>query len=161
MKASGLILRIAIIVGLVALLGFIVEIFEPAIFELTNYHLADTPLSTALILIAVITFFGFMWMGEILGGEWALNRGGMRIAITVAIVTVYLVLMTYVVFFRFGADLPPLTSNLLTSFTTIVAIVIPFYFGTSAYVHAKAEENEKRTAGGETNAEPKAEQKSV
>ena len=152
MKPEAQILRIAVLVSIVALMGWLIEVFEPGIYDLTKYHLADQSLTGALLLVGIITFFGFMRIGETTGGEWAIHRGGMRTAITVAIVTTYLVLLAYVAFFRplggVADQLPQITTNLLTSFTTIVGIVIPFYFGASAYVQGKALEssavNDKR-----------------
>ena len=72
----------------------------------------------------------------------------LRTAITVSIVTVYLVLVSLVAFFQArgeGDELPRLTETMLTSFTTIVAIIVPFYFGTSAYVQVKKQELENKS----------------
>jgi hypothetical protein len=113
-------------------------------------------LSAALVTVAVITFFGILWNGI---GPDGLNETVMRTAITVAVVTVYLVLISIVAFFSLPSssseqgsipsteqtqatddELPAITQTMLTSFTTIVGIIVPFYFGTSAYIQAKREE---------------------
>jgi len=96
----------------------------------------DISLSLALVATAVITFFGFLWRsGDPVGGE-----EDMRTAITVSIVTVYLVLIGLVAFLPgepTQGQLPAITNTMLTSFTAIVGIVVPFYFGASAYVQVK------------------------
>jgi hypothetical protein len=80
-------------------------------------------LSLALITTAVITFFGFL--GDGLGQNQGLDEADMRPAITVSIVTVYLILVSLVVFFPEqipGGQLPEITNTMLTSFTATVAI---------------------------------------
>lgn len=103
--------------------------------------------SIGLIAVAVISFFGSLWRG--LDRDGVIDEGDMRTAITVSLVTVYLVLVGIVAFYapvRVGAtdqqvlQLSQITNTMLTSFTTIVGIVVPFYFGTSAYVQVKREE---------------------
>ena len=95
-------------------------------------------LSLALVAVAVLTFCGFLWQG--LGHDPSRRDATLRTAITVSLVAVYLVLASFVTFFtvRGGRDeLPGLTGTILTSFTVLVAIVVPFYFGSSAYVEAR------------------------
>src|SRR5215208_6635619 len=90
-------------------------------------------LSLALVATAVITFFGFLWRSAGPVGD----ERDMRTALTVSIVTVYLVLIGLVAFLPAEPNLvqlPAITNTMLTSFTAIVGIVVPFYFGVSAYV---------------------------
>jgi len=62
----------------------------------------------------------------------------MRTAITAAIVTVYLVLVGLVAFMTKGPkELLPITETMLTSFTSIVGVVLTFYFGASAYIQVQ------------------------
>jgi len=92
-------------------------------------------LGLALVAVALITFFGFLAFGT--------DTADMRTAITIAIVTVYLVMVSLVAFFNLVPtqdvryELNPLTEAMITSFTAIVAVVIPSYFGATAYVQAR------------------------
>src|SRR5579863_528330 len=144
-----LIRRLAFWIGLLAVLGVVWTMAEEAgLNYLESVHqqgslaydllgLADMPYGVSLVLVGVTAFFGFTCICESVGGEYALVKGGMRLSITVAIVTVYLVLIAYVVPFRTVQALPPIVSMMLTSFTTVVGIVIAAYFGTSAYVQSR------------------------
>jgi len=101
-------------------------------------------LALAVVAVALITFFGFLQYGT--------YPEDMRRAITVALVTVYLVLVSLVAFFtnikRGTVELDPLTQAMITSFTAIVAIVIPSYFGATAYVQvSEARANRKEVEG--------------
>lgn len=66
----------------------------------------------------------------------------MRSAIAGTIVLVYLVLLGIVAFFSpsgtEGLKLHELTQTFVTNFTTLIGVVVAFYFGSSAYVEAKA-----------------------
>ena|SRR5579885_573595 len=66
-------------------------------------------------------------------------EGSLRGAIAAGIVVQYMVLVSLVVFFmRTGNDdLAPLAQTMVSSFTTIVGVVIAFYFGASAYLQGK------------------------
>ena len=100
--------------------------------------------------VGLITFFGFLWLGYREGGQMALHREGMRLAIAASVVVLDLVLVSTVIFpFRLvgtGAEVPALTKEVLSQFNLTVGIVAAFYFATSAYaqVHANDKsENEK------------------
>ena len=95
-------------------------------------------LNLVIICVALVTYFGFLMFGQAVGGDWAVDKGGMRTAITAAVVTVYLVLVGLVAFMTRGPkELIPLTETMITSFTTIVGVVVAFYFGSSAYVQVQ------------------------
>lgn len=111
-------------------------------------HLPYSPifLSGALISAGLITFFGSLWHS--MEGDRKLDGGDMRTAITVSIVTVYLVLVSVVVFFTKSVgfdELSKIAEMLLTSFTALVSIVVPFYFGASAYVQVKDQSKKEET----------------
>lgn len=73
------------------------------------------------------------------------SESKLRSAIAGAVVVQYLVLVGTVACFENGPDkLPPITQTLITSFTTIVGIVIAFYFGSSAYVAARRKKKIRR-----------------
>jgi hypothetical protein len=115
----------ALILGVV-----VIAVVIPLVFDFIPPGIS---LSLALVATAVITFFGFLWRS----GDPPGNEEDMRTAITVSIVTVYLVLIGLVAFLPEGPNqgqLPAITNTMLTSFTAIVGIVVPFYFGASAYV---------------------------
>jgi hypothetical protein len=88
--------------------------------------------------VAIVSFFG-LYKLSLPSEETAQDReASLRFAIAGSIVIEYLVLVGIVAFFKQGPDeLPPITNTLITSFTTIVGVVIAFYFGSSAYVQGK------------------------
>jgi len=99
-------------------------------------------LTGAVIATALISFYGFLWHG-LEDGE--LGVGDMRTAITVAVVSVYLVLIALVAFLNLPNPPPgepppeplPITSTLLTSFTGAVTEIVAFYFGATAFVQTR------------------------
>jgi hypothetical protein len=148
MKISKNVIRaIAIAVFLIVMIGIALHIF----YTNRGSSSASIFLSAALVATAVITFFGFLWGG--IGEDNSLSPDVMRMAITVSVVTVYLVLMGLVAFFSLPQgtpgqpitnELPAITQTMLTSFTAIVAIIVPFYFGTTAFLQAKLAEIKQR-----------------
>jgi hypothetical protein len=92
----------------------------------------------SVIASGLLTFFGFLWIGVQENADGALTEQAMRTAIAASAVASYLVLVGHGVFFveDIGA-MPPIAQALLTSFTTIVGIVLAFYFGSTAYLDAK------------------------
>jgi hypothetical protein len=62
-----------------------------------------------------------------------------RTAIAAAITIMYLVLVGYGVFIQsVGAtERDPLADTLMTTFSTVVGLVITFYFGSSAYLESR------------------------
>jgi hypothetical protein len=102
----------------------------------------DAILAFILVVVAVITFFGFMSLGRSLGGEWELSSEAMRNAITVSTMTVYFVILALAIFLKPPEEQQPITQTLVTSFTTVVGVVIAFYFGSSAYVQVHSKEQE-------------------
>ena len=67
----------------------------------------------------------------------------MRTAMAGAIVVEYLTLVGTLAFFVQG-ELPPIAQTMITNFTTVVGIVIAFYFGASAFVQLQREKQENR-----------------
>ena len=94
-------------------------------------------LSIMLIMVGVVTFFGF------LTGTESVDERSMRIAIAASVVMVYIVLLATVIFWVEIPDdpktkLPDITQTMLTHFTTIMGVVMAFYFGASAYIEKKS-----------------------
>ncbi len=101
----------------------------------------DSPLSVALACVGISAFLFLLKIKSVDSRSNRLTEATMRFAIAGAIVIEYLVLVSTVAFFReTPEDLHPLTKTLIGNFTTIVGIVIAFYFGSSAY----AQSNRKR-----------------
>ena len=93
------------------------------------------PLAFGVIAAALITFFSGISDPTSRG---ATSDGIVRKAIALSLVVEYLVLVGTFAFWGGATEqLAPMTQQLITSFTTIVGIVIAFYFGSSAYVEAK------------------------
>ena len=107
--------------------------------------------SLMLIAVGLISFYGAMGMG--FGNkDNTLSKGDVRLAIVIALITMYIVLTGTVAFFRGNTTLPEVSSTILGHFTNIVGVVIVFYFGTTAYeaVHkppAKPEEEDEQGQG--------------
>ena len=88
--------------------------------------------------VAVITFFGFLvlFVGEQTPARRITDRD-LRVAITASVFLSYLDLVGIASFFREEYPLPPFATTLLGSFTSIVGIVLAFYFGTSAFLESR------------------------
>ncbi len=102
---------------------------------------SDAPLSVVVVASGVISFIVLLTLTQTDKDRWEISESSMRTAIAGTIVIVYLVLVGIVAFFKVGpASLPPISQTLVTNFTTIVGVVIAFYFGASAYVQARAKD---------------------
>jgi len=141
-RKHGHILKIGGIILLIIIIGMAFCAYF-ALHPLGTTSLSYWSLSLTLASVAIVSFFGFMWYLQSLGGQFALNKGGMRLAIVASVITVYLVLVGVVTFFKSVDAVPPMTQTLLTHFTTVVLTVVAFYFGASAYVqvHQKPEKD--------------------
>lgn len=103
---------------------------------------------------AATCFFGLLILTQTNDEKWTLTEETMRTAIAGTIVVVYLVLVGIVAFFVVGPkELPGITQTMVTNFTTVVGIVIAFYFGASAYVQAQRQ----KTDSGKAKADEKTE----
>jgi hypothetical protein len=96
---------------------------------LSKFMIVITP-----IVLAYVTFFGFMSISQAMGGEWSLNRGGMRGSITSTVIVVYFFIISMAIFNTFRGEVPVYMQTITENFTTTMGIVIAFYFGASAYV---------------------------
>ncbi|MBN2117530.1 MAG: hypothetical protein JW730_13215 [Anaerolineales bacterium] len=103
-------------------------------------HVSNAALSLMLVSVGLVTFYGTMGMG-ITNRHRRLSKYDIRLAIVISLITVYIVLVGTVVFFTKGGDLPPIAQTMITHFTTVVGVMIAFYFGAEAYeaVHRSAE----------------------
>lgn len=136
MKNTRRILVLGILVFAVSIAGMVANAYL-ATHPTWGIFLDRWALSVTVIAIALITFFGFMWCAEKQGGNWALNAGGMRLAIVITVFTVYLLLVGMISLFRNPGEVPELARTILTHFTTVVITVVAFYFSSSAYVQVR------------------------
>lgn len=91
--------------------------------------------SVAVVAVGIITFFGFLY--GLKGPDQRLDDSAMRTAITAGLVSAYLVLVGLVSFIHGDDSMPAITETMLGSFTALIALVVPFYFGSTAYVQAQ------------------------
>jgi hypothetical protein len=93
----------------------------------------------AIIATGILTFFDLLYHAIRSAPDKPIQDRDLRIAITGAITTMYLALVAFGVFVRIPKDEAeaPLAQSLVVSFTSVVGIVIAFYFGTSAYLEGK------------------------
>ena len=101
----------------------------------------NSPISIAIVISAIVSFFGLLYLGSLDQEAWKFTDRSMRTAIAGAIVIEYLALVGIVAFFTKGPEeLPPISKKIITSFTAIVAVVIAFYFGSTTYIEVKESE---------------------
>jgi hypothetical protein len=141
------ILNIGALVFLLIVLEYAVNLYS----DWNNINVGRCVQSFSLTTIAIVSFFGFMWYMQTLGGEWSLNKAGMRLAIVVSVVTVYLVAVGTTMFYTQSPNVPEITRTLLTNFTAVVVAVVTFYFGASAYVQVSQPRDNAANEEQETN----------
>lgn len=109
-------------------------------------------LALACTAIGMITFFGLLGIGQ----DTNASDHNMRTAATGAIIVVYLTLVSIYAFFRPpGEEMPQITDMLMTSFTTVVGVVIASYFGASAYIEGrKPDRGKDERPAGTVSSEP-------
>lgn len=121
-------------------------------------HTRDTnvraPLAFCVIAAALITFFWVLSGSTGSGAGLPSEDGVLRKAIAASLVVEYLVLVGTFAFWGGATEaLAPLTQQLVTSFTTIIGVVIAFYFGASAYVEAKGRPKDASAGNAPSTAE--------
>lgn len=134
--AIGIVVLMACLITLVSIVGLFFAV----------YWDNDAPLMVVVIATAVISFVSLLVLTQSDKEQWDLTEGSMRTAIAGTVIIVYLVLVGLVAFFKVGPEkLPAISQTLVTSFTTIVGVVVAFYFGASAYIQASTERKEGGT----------------
>ena len=103
----------------------------------------DTVLVMTSVLLALTTYFGFMAISQSLGKGLASNMGCMRTAIASGVLVLYFFILPISIFLTFENSLSEFGQSMVNNFTTTVGIIIPFYFGASAYVQAHAPRESK------------------
>ncbi|MBI5841253.1 MAG: hypothetical protein HZB19_14235 [Chloroflexi bacterium] len=107
-------------------------------------QVSNVILSLMLVAVGLVTFYGTIGMG-VNKKDRKLSKYDLRLAIVLSLITVYIVLVGTVVFFKKGGELPPIAQTMITHFTTVIGVVIAFYFGAEAYeaVNKPVEESEE------------------
>jgi len=110
-----------------------------------GYNLPNPGIFMALTstVLALVTFFGLLAVSESSGRGWGSNKGSMRGTIAATVLVVYFFVFSQNAFQPFKSEMSEMMETMVTSFTAIIGIVIPFYFGASAYVqtHTKDGDN--------------------
>lgn len=104
-------------------------------------HYRDLGYVLGLGSLIVFTFYGIWSYERTVQGEPGAKA--MRDAIAASVVLMYLVLVSYAVFFAAGDSPNTITSQLLTSFTSITGVVVAFYF-TSATIDQVTRTRQRR-----------------
>ena len=94
-------------------LGFTDVLISVAVLALWWITLSKSLIVIAPIILAYVTFFGFMSISQAIGGEWSLNRGGMRGAITSTIIVVYFFIISMAIFDPFWGKVPPYMQTIM------------------------------------------------
>jgi len=143
MKMRKEIYKIGLFAFIAVILGFLGNIYF-TVRPIEDVGISRAFLSLMMVAVGLITFFGFMGLG-VSAEDHNLSKTGIRLAIVVSVVTFYLVLVGTVSFFSKGGELPIITNTMINHFTTIVGVVVAFYFGTAAYeaVHKTDSESEE------------------
>lgn len=105
---------------------------------LVRYLGYQAPLAFCTPAAGVITFFAMLTERNSVPEATGSGNERLRQAIAAAMVVQYLVMLGIVAYFLNGAEkLPPVTETMLSSFTTVVSVVVVFYFGASALTDVK------------------------
>ncbi len=90
-----------------------------------------------LALVSLITFFGFLSLPIDGKAVNSLTDSAVRTALTAALVMTYLVYFSTAVWLSEAEGVDPARAeNLLSTLTTMIMVVLPFYFGVTGAVEA-------------------------
>lgn len=109
---------------------------------------SPAPLGFCTVAAGVITFFHFIADPSNKANEAHEKDMRLRAAIASAVIVQYLVMVGLAAYFINDIEtLPALTETMISSFTAIVAVVVAFYFGSSAYIDVKRQGNRESDVG--------------
>ncbi|MBN7796484.1 hypothetical protein [Parahaliea mediterranea] len=98
----------------------------------------DMPFSIVVAGTGIIAFFGLYDISLPESPTAQDKESSLRFSIAGSLVIEYIVLVGVVAFFREGPDdMPIITQTMLSNFTSVVGVVIVFYFGSSAYLQSR------------------------
>jgi len=131
----------ALVLGIIGALGlktiFLIDIPGP----LGKGHPGF--LSLAVAAIALVTFFGALRLGQ---GAALPSDAHIRRAITLTVVTVYIVVVSVAIFYvPWAEEFGEVSKTLLNSFTATVSVIVVFFFGSSAYVETRTQGKQQET----------------
>ena len=92
------------------------------------------PIEWAVATIGIVTFLGMLVYAYHLTG--ALDKGQMRLALATSVVVVYFSLVPLLTFGGTSPQDPELAKSVIGHFTTLVGVVIAFYFGSATVKYA-------------------------
>jgi hypothetical protein len=122
----------------ILILALAIVLLSAVCLGLEKYLDNNTPLSVAILGAGVFTVAGCIILTESSGKPWISDPGAVRTTIALSLVVEYIVLIGIVSTFISGPkELPGITQTMISSFTTIVGVVIAFFFGASAYVQGQ------------------------
>ncbi len=101
-----------------------------------NQQLGSVLAVTAIVL-GLTTYFGFVAISQSQNKKWATNIGSMRTAITSSVLAIYFFILSVSILLQPEA-LGEFGKTMVNTFTTMVGIIIPFYFGASVYAQVHA-----------------------
>jgi hypothetical protein len=117
---------------------FDILIVAAGLVAVIYFHQSAAYFAFSMITLALVTFFGFLIMGIKPNENPPISSSVLRMAITIAIIALYLSVVALTTFFRnWSDDIQPLTQSMLSNFTTIVGVVIAFYFTSSVYIEGQ------------------------
>lgn len=122
-----------VIVGIVDIIIAICGIFAWLALENRGSVLAMTA-----TVIAFATFFGFVAISQSQDIGMGANVGSMRTAITAGVLALYFFILPISIFLKQNTEMSPFGQTMVQTFTTTMAIIIPFYFGASVYAQVHA-----------------------
>lgn len=116
-------------------------------------QISDVVLGMTCILLALTTFFGFIAISQSLGKGPTSNMGSMRTAIASGVLVMYFFILAISTFGHYGSTYPlsEFGETMVENFTTVIGIVIPFYFGASAYVQVQTHGKSKKEDQSDTD----------
>lgn len=132
-------IAVRICIVMAALITLLAGVSAGLQFQFQN----NWPLITLGVGAGVITFFSLLILCQTGEERWKITGESMRTAMAGAIVVEYLALVGTLAFFV-QKEMPRFAETMITNFTTIVGIVIAFYFGASAFVQLQREKQENR-----------------
>lgn len=139
MKAQKKVKDLGVTLSCIVGVGYVVYgLLNPGSFGLFASVVSFDPrlvLSLIMIVLGLFSFFSVLsWgVGE---NDRILSKTDVRVAIVVSVVVSYLFLVANVTFWTMteaNTELAALTSLMVSHFTSIVGVVIAFYFGATAF----------------------------
>lgn len=102
----------------------------------------DSILAIVILFVAVANFYGSLIIFGPKDGESLFPKEVVRDAIAASLIITYFVVLVIAIFYVHKDDkLPAMTETMIGSFTTVVGIVVVFYFGSIAFIHVQEAKN--------------------